>query len=91
MSAKPGPHSWPPTWFTRFLARDSRASASVFVIEAWVEKCWCPIAQSDYEASARRLFNQVSYVCPAETLLRLRRGSAVLIKMPADGRGNVRE
>ena len=91
MSANPGPHSWPPTWFTRFLARDSRASASVFVIEAWVEKRWCPIAQSDYEASARRLFNQVSYVCPVETLLRLRRGSDVLIKMPADGRGNVRE
>ena len=91
MSANPGPHSWPPTWFTRFLARDSRASASVFVIEAWVGKRWCPIAQSDYEASARRLFNQVSYVCPAETLLRLRRGSDVLIKMPADGLGNVRE
>ena len=88
-SANPGPR--PPTWFTRFLARDSRASASVFVIEAWVEKRWCPIAQSDYEASARRLFNQVSYVCPAETLLRLRRGSDVLVKMPADGLGNVRE
>jgi hypothetical protein len=85
------PHSWPPTWFTRFLARDSRASASVFVIEAWVGKRWQPIAQSDYEASARRLFNQVSYICPAETLLRLRRGSDVLIKMPADGLGNVRE
>ena len=85
------PHRWPPTWFTRFLARDSRAGASVFVIEAWVGKRWRPIAQSDYEAPARRLFNQVSYVCPAETLLRLRRGSAVLIKMPADGLGNVRE
>ena len=88
-SANPGPR--PPTWFTRFLARDSRASASVFVIEAWVGKRWCPVAQSDYEASARRLFNQVSYVCPAETLLRLRRGSDVLVKMPADGLGNVRE
>ena len=73
MSANPAPR--PPTWFTRFLARDSRASASVFVIEAWVGKRWCPVAQSDYEASARRLFNQVSHVCPAETLLRLRRGS----------------
>ena len=64
MSANPGPHKWPPTWFTKFLARDSRAGASVFVIEAWVEKRWCPIAQSDYEASARRLFNQVSNVRP---------------------------
>ena len=62
-----------------------------FVIEAWVEKRWRPIARSDYEASARRLFNQASYVCPVETLLRLRRGSDVLIKMPADGRVNVRE
>jgi hypothetical protein len=91
VSANPGPHRWPPTWFTKFLARDSRAGASVFVIEAWVEKRWRPIAQSDYEASARRLFNQASYVCPVETLLRLRRGSDVLIKMPADGRVNVRE
>jgi hypothetical protein len=91
VSANPRPHSWPPTWFTKFLARGSRASVSVFVIEAWVGKRWQPIAQSDYEASARRLFNQVSYVCPAETLLRLRRGSDVLIKMPADGLGNVRE
>ena len=23
-SANPGPHRWPPTWFTKFLARDSR-------------------------------------------------------------------
>ena len=86
----PGPR--PPIWFTRFLARGSRgSSASVFVIEVWVGKRWRPIAQSDYEASARRLFNQISYVCPVETLLRLRRGSDVLIKMPADGLGNVRE
>ena len=90
MSANPGPR--PPIWFTRFLARGNRgSSASVFVIEAWVEKRWHPIAWSDYEASARRLFNQASYVCPVETLLRLRRGSDVLIKMPADGRGNVQE
>ena len=61
MSANPRPHSWPPTWFTKFLVRDSRASASVFVIEAWVEKRWRPIAQSDYEASARRL--QSGFVC----------------------------
>src|SRR3954465_7003859 len=79
----------PSTWLTNLL--DRRAGASVFVIEAWVGKRWRPIAQSDYEASARRLFNQVSYACPVETLLRLRRGSDVLIKMPADGRGNVRE
>ena len=90
-SATPGPYRWPPSWLTRFLARGGRASASVFVIEAWVGKRWQSIAQSDYEVSARRLFDQVSYVCPAETLLRLRRGSEVLIKMPADGRGNVRE
>ena len=91
MSANPRPYRWPPTWFTDLLAMDRRAGASVFVIEAWVEKRWRPIARSDYEASARRLFNQASYVCPVETLLRLRRGSDVLIKMPADGLGNVRE
>ena len=88
---EPRPYRWPPTWFTDLLAMDRRAGASVFVIEAWVEKRWRPIARSDYEASARRLFNQASYVCPVETLLRLRRGSDVLIKMPADGRVNVRE
>ena len=91
MSANPRPYRWPPTWFTDLLAMDRRAGASVFVIEAWVGKRWHPIAQSDYEASARRLFNQASYTFPADTLLRLRRASAVLIKMPADGRGNVRE
>ena len=46
-------------------------------------------ARSDYEIA--RLFNQASYVIPVETLLRLRRGAEVLIKMPADGLGNVRE
>jgi hypothetical protein len=71
----------------RSAAHERRTSS----IEAWVGKRWRPIAQSDYEASARRLFNQASYVCPVETLLRLRRGSDVLIKMPADGLGNVRE
>ena len=90
-SATPRSYRWPPSWFMDPLARSSRASASVFVIEAWVGKRWRPIAQSDYEASARRLFNQASYACPVETLLRLRRGSEVLIKMPADGLGNVRE
>ena len=88
--ATPRPYKWPPSWFTDLMAMNSRGSA-VFVIEAWVGKRWRPIAQSDYEASARRLFNQASYTFPVETLLRLRRGSAVLIKMPADGRGNVRE
>ena len=87
-SATPRPYSWPPTWFTNLLGR--RVGASVFVIEAWVGKRWQPIARSDYEASARRLFNQASYACSVETLLRLRRGSDVLIKMPADGRKNVR-
>ena len=85
------PYKWPPPWFKKLLAKDSEGSAFVFVIEAWIEKRWRPIARSDYEAAARRLFNQASYVCPVETLLRLRRGSEVLIKMPADGRGNVRE
>ena len=61
------------------------------MIEAWVGKRWRPIARSDYEASARRLFNRASYTCPVETLLRLHRGSDVLIKMPSDGRANVRE
>ena len=89
-SANPRPYSWPPSWFTDLLAT-SRGSAAVFVIEAWVGKRWRPIAQSDYEVSARRLFNQASYTFPVETLLRLRRGSDVLIKMPADGLGNVRE
>ena len=88
-SANPRPHRWRPTWLTNLL--DRRAGASVFVIEAWVGKRWQPIARSDYEASARRLFNEASYACPVETLLRLRRGSDVLIKMPADGLGNVRE
>ena len=90
-SATPRPYRWPPSWFTDLLAVSSRGSAAVFVIEAWVGKGWRPIAQSDYEASARRLFNQASYTFPVETLLRLRRGSDVLIKMPADGRRNVRE
>jgi hypothetical protein len=85
------PYRWPPSWFTDLLGTSSRPSAAVFVIEAWVGKRWRPIAQSDYEAFAYRLFNQASYVCPVETLLRLRRGSDVLIKMPADGLGNVRE
>jgi hypothetical protein len=75
---------------TNLLARGRRGSASVFVVEAWVRNRWEPIARSDNEASAHRLFNQASYTCPVETLLRLRRGSDVLIKMPADGRGNVR-
>ena len=63
-SANPRPHRWPPTWFTNLLARGRRAGASVFIIEAWVEKRWQPIAQSNHEASARRLFSEVSYVCP---------------------------
>ena len=50
-----------------------------------------PEGDSMKPSAPRRLFNQVSYVCPVETLLRLRRGSDVLIKMPADGLGNVRE
>jgi hypothetical protein len=90
-SVTPRPYRWPPSWFTDLLATSRGQSAAVFVIEAWVGKRWRPIARSDYEASARRLFQQVSYTFPADTLLRLRRGSDVLIKIPADGRGNVRE
>ena len=70
---------------------DSEHCASDFVIEAWVAKRWRRIARSGYEATARRLFYQLSYKCPAETILRLRRGSEILIKMPADGLENVRE
>ena len=36
------------------------------------------------EAIACRIFERASYKFPADTLLRLRRGSDVLIKMPAD-------
>ena len=61
-SANPRPYRWPPTWLTNLL--DRRAGASVFVIEAWVGKRWQPIARSDYEASARRLFNQASMRVP---------------------------
>jgi len=67
------------------------ALGSDFVIEAWVVKRWRRIARSEYEATARSLFKQLSYRCPADTLLRLRRGSEVLIKMPADGLENARE
>jgi hypothetical protein len=70
---------------------DSEHSASDFVIEAWVAKRWRLIARSEYEVAARRLFERASYKCPADTLLRLRRGSEVLIKMPADGLENVCE
>ena len=73
------------------LGEGQQGQCICFRDRVWVGKRLHPIAQSDYEASARRLFNQVSYVCPAETLLRLRRGSDVLVKMPADGLGNVRE
>ena len=63
-SATPGPYRWPPSWFTNLLATSSRASAAVFVIEAWVGKRWRPIAQSDYEVSARRLFNRLRICFP---------------------------
>ena len=76
------PSKWPPPWFKNLLAKDGEPTPSVFVIEAWIGKRWRLIARS---------FNQASYACPVETLLRLRRGPEVLIKMPADGRGNVRE
>ena len=45
-------------------------------------KRWRRIARSEYEATARSLFKQLSYRCPADTLFRLRRGSEVLIKSP---------
>jgi len=65
--------------------------ASDFVVEAWVAKRWHPIARSEYEVAARRLFERASYKCPADILIRLRRGSDVLIKMPANGLERVRE
>jgi hypothetical protein len=57
----------------------------ILLLTPLVAKRWRRIARSDYEAAARRLFKQLSYKCPAETILRLRRGSEILIKMPADG------
>jgi hypothetical protein len=82
---------WPPAWFTNLLGIGTEQSASDFVIEAWVAKRWRRIARADNEAAARRLFKQLSYRCPADILIRLRCGSDVLIKMPADGLQNVRE
>jgi hypothetical protein len=67
------------------------ALGSVFVIEAWVAKRWRLIARSEYEVAARRLFERAWYKCPSDTLLRLRRDSEVLIKMPTDGLENVCE
>ena len=52
------------------LVMDSEHCASDFVIEAWVAKRWRRIARSGYEVTARRLFDQLSYRCPAETILR---------------------
>ena len=49
------------------------------------------LAGSEYEIAARRLFERASYQCPADTMLRLRRGPQVLIKMPANGLERVRE
>jgi hypothetical protein len=65
-------------------------AASDFVVEVWVAKRWRPIARSEYEAD-RRLFERASYKCPTDILIRLRHGSDVLIKMPANGLERVRE
>src|SRR3954462_2214000 len=37
-----------------------------------------PIARPEYEVAARRLFEQASYKCPTDILIRLRHGSDVL-------------
>jgi hypothetical protein len=58
----PRPYRWPPSWFENFLAKDSGRSASDFIIEAWVVKRWRRIARSEYEATARSLFKQLSYM-----------------------------
>ena len=62
---------------------NSEPGASDIVVEAWIAKRWLPIARSEDELAARRLFERASYKRPADILLRLRRGSDVLIK----GRG----
>jgi hypothetical protein len=69
----------------------SEPAASDFVVEALIAKRWRLIARSEYEVAARRLFERASYKCPADILLRLRRGSDILIKMPANGLERVRE
>src|SRR3954452_18027279 len=69
----------------------SEPAASDFVVEVWIAKRWRPIARSEYEVAGRRLFERASYRCPTDILIRLRHGSDVLIKVPADGLENVRE
>jgi hypothetical protein len=80
-----------PSWFKSLLPVKSEPAASDFVVEVWVAKRWRPIARSEYEAAARRLFERASYKCPTDILIRLRHGSDVLIKMPANGLERVRE
>jgi hypothetical protein len=77
--------------FWRNELKELGMDTSEFVVEARIAKRWCAIAGSEYELAARRLFERASYKCPADTILRLRRGPQVLIKMPANGLERVRE
>jgi hypothetical protein len=79
------------SWFKALLPLKSEPAASDFVVEVWVAKRWQPVARSEYEVAARRLFERASYKCPADILIRLRHGPDVLIKMPANGLEWVRE
>jgi hypothetical protein len=84
------PYKWS-SWFKALLPLKRESAASDFVVEVWVAKGWQPIARSEYEVPARRLFERASYKCPTDILIRLRHGSDVLIKMPANGLERVRE
>jgi hypothetical protein len=84
------PYKWS-SWFKALLPLKSEPAASDFIVEVWVAKRWQPIARSEYEVAARRLFEQASHKCPTDILIRLRHGSDVLIKMPANGLERVRE
>jgi hypothetical protein len=76
---------------TRRQRRPVHKTASDFVVEVWVAKSWQQLARSEYEVAARRLFERASYKCPTDILIRLRHGSDVPIKMPANGLERVRE
>ena len=90
MSRSRKPYKWS-SWFRALLPLKSEPAASDYVVEVWVAKRWQPVARSEYEVAARRLFERASYKCPTDILIRLRHGSDVLIKMPANGLERVRE
>jgi hypothetical protein len=90
VSTSQKPYKWQ-SRFKALLPVKSEPAASDFVVELRVAKRWRTIARSEYEVAARRLFEQASYKCPTDILIRLRHGSDVLIKMPANGLERVRE